>query len=64
MPELTPRRQPGAAAGSAPSAAELQAAHELMRNLEELAPESLDVTDPQAALPELARALELRAKQR
>lgn len=59
MPDLTPRRGP--ASITPPSEAEVRAANQLMRNIEELAPESLTVSDPEIALPELARALQERA---
>lgn len=62
MPELTPRR--GSASIAEPSDVEVQAANQLLRNLEELAPESMNVSSPDVALPELARALEARANGR
>lgn len=62
MPELTPRRGPASIA--APSEDELRAANELLRNLEQLAPESMNVSAPEEALPELARALEARTNKR
>jgi len=62
MPELTPRRTP--APVPEPSASERQIADELLRNIEQLAPETADIAPPEVALPALARALEQRAKEK
>lgn len=62
MSELTPRR--GRSPIAAPSEDEVRVASELLRNLERLSPESMNVSAPEEALPELARALEARSNKR
>ncbi|HLS03458.1 MAG TPA: hypothetical protein VK030_01720 [Actinomycetales bacterium] len=60
MTGLTPRRSNTPVPD--PSESERHAAAELLRNIEEMAPESQNVTPPEVALPELVQALEERAR--